>query len=130
MEEELYNLIAKGNDLKTYVWRFQELAVLCSNMVPNTEKLLEAFIVGLPRSIEGNVTASKPQTLEEAINIAQRIIDQNRRQEAVKAYAATLAENNSSRIPTILCQMADSIAVYALYDAHTIVVELALVTQW
>ncbi|GJW81571.1 hypothetical protein Tco_0145546 [Tanacetum coccineum] len=38
--------------------RFQELAVLCPNMVPNTEKLLEAFIGGLPRSIEGNVTAS------------------------------------------------------------------------
>ncbi|GKC96329.1 reverse transcriptase domain-containing protein [Tanacetum coccineum] len=45
-------------------------------MVPNTEKLLEAFIRGLPRSIEGNVTASKPQTLEEAINIAQRLMDQ------------------------------------------------------
>ncbi|GKE96398.1 hypothetical protein Tco_1581253 [Tanacetum coccineum] len=40
------------------------------------EKLLEAFIGGLPRSIEGNVTASKPQTLEEAINIAQRLMDQ------------------------------------------------------
>ncbi|GJV62034.1 reverse transcriptase domain-containing protein [Tanacetum coccineum] len=45
-------------------------------MVPSTEKLLEAFIGGLPRSIEGNVTASKPQTLEEAINIAQRLMDQ------------------------------------------------------
>ncbi|GKE82682.1 hypothetical protein Tco_1552682, partial [Tanacetum coccineum] len=31
-----------------------------------------AFIGGLPRSIEGNVTGSKPQNLEEAINIAQR----------------------------------------------------------
>ncbi|GJT43287.1 reverse transcriptase domain-containing protein [Tanacetum coccineum] len=94
MEDELYNLTVKGNDLKPYVRRFQELAVLCPNMVPNTEKLLEAFIGGLPRSIEGNVTASKPQTLEEAINIAQRLMDQNRRQEAVKAYAATPAENN------------------------------------
>ncbi|GKA46273.1 putative reverse transcriptase domain-containing protein [Tanacetum coccineum] len=110
--------------------KFQELAVLCPNMVPNTEKLLEAFIGGLPRSIEGNVIASKPQTLEEAINIAQRLMDQvtkhtpmqvsrdhkrnnnyrntntnnrynnhqpqqNRRQKAIKAYAATLAENNS-----------------------------------
>ncbi|GKC21469.1 hypothetical protein Tco_1023619 [Tanacetum coccineum] len=60
MEDELYNLTVKGNDLKPYVRRFQELAVLCPNMVPNTEKLLEAFIGGLPRSIEGNVTASKP----------------------------------------------------------------------
>ncbi|GJX87555.1 reverse transcriptase domain-containing protein [Tanacetum coccineum] len=56
--------------------RFQELAVLCPNMVQNNEKLMEAFIGGLPRSIEGNVTASRPQTLEEAINIAQRLMDQ------------------------------------------------------
>ncbi|GJS34926.1 copia protein [Tanacetum coccineum] len=95
MEDELYNLTIKGNDLKPYVRRFQELAVLCPNMVPNTEKLLEAFIGGLSRSIEGNVTDSKPQTLEEAITIAQRLMDQNQRKEAVKAYAATPAENNS-----------------------------------
>ncbi|GJW18535.1 reverse transcriptase domain-containing protein [Tanacetum coccineum] len=75
MEEELYNLSVKRNDLKPYVRRFQELTTLCPNMVPNNEKLLEAFIGGLPRSIEGNVTASKPQTLEEAINISQRIED-------------------------------------------------------
>ncbi|GJY41838.1 reverse transcriptase domain-containing protein [Tanacetum coccineum] len=53
MEEELYNLSVKGNDLTT----------LC-----------------LPRSIEGNVAhlcpSSKPQTLEEAINISQRLMDQ------------------------------------------------------
>ncbi|GJV66323.1 putative nucleotidyltransferase, ribonuclease H [Tanacetum coccineum] len=135
MEEELYNLTVKGNDLKPYVRRFQELTILCPNMVPNTEKLLEAFIGGLPRSIEGNATASKPQTLEEAINIAQRLMDhvtkhtimqvssdnkrkfddrrtfnnnyrntnnrynnhqlqQNRRQEAVRAYAVTPSGNN------------------------------------
>ncbi|GJU55024.1 hypothetical protein Tco_1228738 [Tanacetum coccineum] len=60
----------------TYVRRFQELAVLCPTMVPNSEKLMEVFIGGLPRSIEGNVTASKPQTLEEAITITQRLMDQ------------------------------------------------------
>nr|GEV83232.1 putative reverse transcriptase domain-containing protein [Tanacetum cinerariifolium] len=76
MEDEFYNLIVKGNDLKTYIRRFQELAVLCPNMVPNTEKLMEVFIRGLPQSIEGTVTASKPHTLEEATNIAQRLIDQ------------------------------------------------------
>nr|GFB66799.1 reverse transcriptase domain-containing protein [Tanacetum cinerariifolium] len=76
MEDEFYNLSVKGNDLKTYVRRFQELAVLCPNMVPNNEKLMEVFIDGLPRSIEGNVTASKSQTLEEAINIAQGLMDQ------------------------------------------------------
>nr|GEZ02648.1 putative reverse transcriptase domain-containing protein [Tanacetum cinerariifolium] len=76
MEDEFYNLSVEGNDLKTYVRRFQKLAVLCPNMVPNNENLMEVFIGGLPKSIKGNVTASKPQTLEEAINIAQRLMDQ------------------------------------------------------
>nr|GEW06104.1 reverse transcriptase domain-containing protein [Tanacetum cinerariifolium] len=72
MEDEFYNLSVKGNDLKAYVRRFQELAILCPNMVLNNEKLMEVFISRLPTSIKGNVTALKPQTLEEAINIAQR----------------------------------------------------------
>nr|GEY94836.1 reverse transcriptase domain-containing protein [Tanacetum cinerariifolium] len=76
MEDEFYNLIVKENNLKTYVRIFQKLAVLFSNMVPNIEKLMEVFIGGLPQSIKGTVTASKPQTLEEAININQRLIDQ------------------------------------------------------
>ncbi|GJZ42251.1 reverse transcriptase domain-containing protein [Tanacetum coccineum] len=69
MEDEFYNLTVKGYDLKTYTRRFQELTVLCPTMVPNSKKLIEVFIGGLPRSIEGNITASKPQTLEEAITI-------------------------------------------------------------
>ncbi|GKF27258.1 hypothetical protein Tco_0083152 [Tanacetum coccineum] len=72
---------------------------------------MEVFIGGLPRNIEGNVTASKPQTLEEAITITQRLIDQNnrnnnsnrnndhqqqqnRRQETIRAYAVTTTENS------------------------------------
>ncbi|GJV92765.1 putative reverse transcriptase domain-containing protein [Tanacetum coccineum] len=54
----------------------KELATLCPTMMPDSEKMMEVFIGGLPRSIKGNVTASKPQTLEEAINIAQRLMDQ------------------------------------------------------
>ncbi|GKA15750.1 putative reverse transcriptase domain-containing protein [Tanacetum coccineum] len=113
MEDEFYNLTVKGNYLRTYIRRFQELAILCLNMVPNSEKLVEVFIGGLPRSIEGNVTASKPQTLEEAITITQRLMDQNncnnnnnrnndhqqqqnRMQETVRAYATTPTENSRS----------------------------------
>ncbi|GKD69402.1 reverse transcriptase domain-containing protein [Tanacetum coccineum] len=70
IEDEFYNFVVKGNDLKTYIRKFQELAVLCPNMVPNTEKLMKVFISGLPKSIEGNVTVSMPQSLEEATNIA------------------------------------------------------------
>nr|GEU99101.1 reverse transcriptase domain-containing protein [Tanacetum cinerariifolium] len=87
MEDEFYDPTVKGNDLKTYIRRFQELALLCPNMVPNFEKIIEVFIKGLPRSIEGNVTALKPQTLEEVITITQWLMEQNKRQEAIRAYA-------------------------------------------
>ncbi|GJU13376.1 reverse transcriptase domain-containing protein [Tanacetum coccineum] len=65
--------------IKKYCPRTEELATLCPTMVPDSEKMMEVFIRGLPRSIERNVTASKPQTLEEAINIAQRLIDQEQK---------------------------------------------------
>ncbi|GKF58636.1 hypothetical protein Tco_0172173, partial [Tanacetum coccineum] len=45
--EEPYQIIW-GNDLKTYVRRFQELATLCPTMVPDSEKMMEVFIGGLP----------------------------------------------------------------------------------
>nr|GEV75884.1 reverse transcriptase domain-containing protein [Tanacetum cinerariifolium] len=48
MEDEFYHLTVKGNDLKKYVRRFQELATLCLTMVSNSKKIMEAFIGGLP----------------------------------------------------------------------------------
>nr|GEX74909.1 reverse transcriptase domain-containing protein [Tanacetum cinerariifolium] len=39
----------KGNDLKTYVRRFQELAILCPTMVSDSKKMIGAFIEGLPQ---------------------------------------------------------------------------------
>nr|GEV75252.1 reverse transcriptase domain-containing protein [Tanacetum cinerariifolium] len=55
--------IAKRGNYKEFI-SFQPFYfnVLCPNMVPNSKKLMDVFIRGLPRSIEGNVTASKPQT--------------------------------------------------------------------
>nr|GEV58819.1 putative reverse transcriptase domain-containing protein [Tanacetum cinerariifolium] len=44
MEDEFNHLTMKGNDLKTYVKRFQELATLCPTMVSDSKKLLDAFI--------------------------------------------------------------------------------------
>ncbi|GJV93810.1 putative reverse transcriptase domain-containing protein [Tanacetum coccineum] len=57
--------------------------LLIKKYYPRTEsekedelKLWKSSSGGLPQSIEGNVTASKPQTLEEAITITQRLMDQ------------------------------------------------------
>nr|GEU38976.1 hypothetical protein [Tanacetum cinerariifolium] len=48
-------------------------------LIKKFQEAHEAFIGGLPQSIEENVTASKPQTLEEGINIAQRLMDQEKK---------------------------------------------------
>ncbi|GKA30781.1 hypothetical protein Tco_0717086 [Tanacetum coccineum] len=104
--EEAYK-ITWGNDLKAYVRRFQELATLCPTMVPDSEKMMEVFIGGLPQSIEGNVTASKPQTLEEAINIAQRLMDQCRKttNNNAQGRAYMLRDRNAHQDPNIVTGM-------------------------
>ncbi|GJW88235.1 putative reverse transcriptase domain-containing protein [Tanacetum coccineum] len=43
MEDEFYHLTVKGNDLKTYVRRFQELATICPTMVPDSDKMMKFF---------------------------------------------------------------------------------------
>ncbi|GKE12625.1 hypothetical protein Tco_1416176, partial [Tanacetum coccineum] len=112
MEDEFYHLTVKGNDLKTYVRRFQELVTFCPTMVPDYEKMMEVFIEGLPRSIEGNVTASKPQTLEEAINIAQRLMDQVRH--LTKNYRNKGPATESNLLPvTVTCHACGEKGHYA-----------------
>ncbi|GJT37026.1 reverse transcriptase domain-containing protein [Tanacetum coccineum] len=63
-------------NLTTYNQRFQELFLLCPKMVPNTDRLLERYIEGLPLNIKGNVTSSKPVDLHEAIEMAQGLMYQ------------------------------------------------------
>ncbi|GJT54458.1 putative reverse transcriptase domain-containing protein [Tanacetum coccineum] len=76
MENELWNLKVKGTNLTTYNQRFQELILLCPEMVPNTDQLLERYIKGLPLNFKRNVTSSKPVDLHEAIKMAQGLMYQ------------------------------------------------------
>ncbi|GJS41459.1 reverse transcriptase domain-containing protein [Tanacetum coccineum] len=76
MENELWNLKVKGTNLTSYNQRFQELINLCPEMVPNTDRMLERYIEGLPLNIKGNVTSSKPVDLHEAIEMAQGLMYQ------------------------------------------------------
>ena len=75
LEDEFHELIVKGIDLRTYNRRFQELSALCPTIVPDFERTLEKYVEGLPRSIEGDVTSSNPQTLEVAMTLAQKLLD-------------------------------------------------------
>ncbi|GJR20482.1 putative reverse transcriptase domain-containing protein [Tanacetum coccineum] len=76
MESELWNLTVKNNDLAAYTQRFQELTMMCTKMVPEEEDRVEKFIGGLPDNIQGNVIAAEPTRLQDAVRIANNLMDQ------------------------------------------------------
>ncbi|GKB73178.1 putative reverse transcriptase domain-containing protein [Tanacetum coccineum] len=76
IETELWNLTVKGNDLTAYIQRFQELISLCTRMVPDKEDKVKRFIGGFPDNIQGNVIAAEPTKLQDAILIANNLMDQ------------------------------------------------------
>ncbi|GJZ59894.1 hypothetical protein Tco_0615710 [Tanacetum coccineum] len=85
-----------NNDLATYTQRFQELTLMCTKMVPEEEDQVEKFIGGLPDKIQGNVIAAEPTRLQDAVRIANNLIDQNLKggQNVARAY---MAGNNEKK---------------------------------
>ncbi|GJV35553.1 putative reverse transcriptase domain-containing protein [Tanacetum coccineum] len=88
METELWNLTVKNNDLAAYTQRFQELTLLCTRMVPEEEDRIERYVGGLPNNIQGNVMSAEPTRLQDAIRLANSLMDQK-----LKGYAIRSAEN-------------------------------------
>ncbi|GKA38072.1 reverse transcriptase domain-containing protein [Tanacetum coccineum] len=65
-----------------------ELMKLMTEMVPEEEDQVEKFIGGLPDNIQGNVIAAEPTRLQDAVCIANNLIDQK-----LKGYAVKNAKN-------------------------------------
>ncbi|GJW16299.1 putative reverse transcriptase domain-containing protein [Tanacetum coccineum] len=66
----------------------EELILLCTRMVPDEEDRVERFIGGLPDNIQGNVIAANPARLQDAVRIANQLMDKK-----LQGYAARSAEN-------------------------------------
>nr|GFB99049.1 reverse transcriptase domain-containing protein [Tanacetum cinerariifolium] len=75
LEMEIWELKVKGTDLASYTQRFQELALLCGRMFSKEFDKVEKYVGGLPDMIHGSVVASKPKTMQEAIEIATELMD-------------------------------------------------------
>nr|GEV37441.1 putative reverse transcriptase domain-containing protein [Tanacetum cinerariifolium] len=75
VESEYWNLKVKGLDMLNYNQRFQELALMCDSMFPKESAKVERYIGGLPDVIHGSVKASKPQSMQEAIEFATEMMD-------------------------------------------------------
>ncbi|GJV03231.1 putative reverse transcriptase domain-containing protein [Tanacetum coccineum] len=88
LEAELWNLKVIGTDVVKYNQRFQELALLCVRMFPEESDKIERYVGGLPDMIHGNIVASKPKTMQEAVEMATELMDKR-----VSTIAERQAEN-------------------------------------
>ncbi|GJR44781.1 putative reverse transcriptase domain-containing protein, partial [Tanacetum coccineum] len=79
LEIELWNLRVRGNDVAAYTQRFQELALTCTNFLADETKKVDKYISGLPNNIHGNVMSARPKTLDDAIELANDLMDQKLR---------------------------------------------------
>ncbi|GJU58597.1 reverse transcriptase domain-containing protein [Tanacetum coccineum] len=75
LEVELWNLKVKGTDVLGYNQRFQELALLCVRMFSEESDKIEKYVGGLPDMIHGSVMASRPKTMQDAIEMATELMD-------------------------------------------------------
>ncbi|GJT02005.1 putative reverse transcriptase domain-containing protein [Tanacetum coccineum] len=92
MEQELWTLTLKGDDIEAYNNRFHELALMCHELVPTEKKKIERYVRGFPERIKGNITSSKPATLHDAINMARELVEQS-----VQGRAARIGESNKRK---------------------------------
>nr|GFC33945.1 hypothetical protein [Tanacetum cinerariifolium] len=97
LEMEIWDLKVKGTDLISYTQRFQELALLCGRMFLEESDKIEKYIGGLPDMIHGSVVASKPNTMQEAVEITTEVMDQKIRTSAEREIASKRKFENTSR---------------------------------
>ncbi|KAJ9544324.1 hypothetical protein OSB04_024031 [Centaurea solstitialis] len=73
LEAELWHHEMKGSDITTYTTRFHELAKLVPHLVTPEQNRVDRYVWGLSPEIRGGVTAADPKTLQEAVNLANRL---------------------------------------------------------
>ncbi|GJT34533.1 putative reverse transcriptase domain-containing protein [Tanacetum coccineum] len=90
LEIELWNLRVRGNDVGAYTQHFQELALMCTKFLADETEKVDKYISGLPDNIHGNVMSARPKTLDDAIELANDLMDQK-----LRTYAER--QNNNKR---------------------------------
>ncbi|GJU55528.1 putative reverse transcriptase domain-containing protein [Tanacetum coccineum] len=97
LEIELWNLKVKGNDVATYTQHFQELALMCTKFLADETTKVDKYIGGLSDNINGNVMSARPKTLDDAIELANDLMDQKLRTCAERQNDNKRKANDSSR---------------------------------
>ncbi|GKE37272.1 reverse transcriptase domain-containing protein [Tanacetum coccineum] len=88
LEVEMWNLKVKGTNVVGYNQHFQELALMCARMFPEESNKIEKYVGSLPDMIYGSVMASKPKTMQDAIDFSTELMDKK-----ISTLAERQAEN-------------------------------------
>ncbi|GKD74867.1 putative reverse transcriptase domain-containing protein [Tanacetum coccineum] len=92
LEDELRHLKLRDMNIAAYTERFNELALLYPDVVPNEKKKVELYIKGFPEIIKGETTSSRPTMLNEAVHMAHTLMEQK-----IQAKNERIAEGNKRR---------------------------------
>ncbi|GKA00866.1 putative reverse transcriptase domain-containing protein [Tanacetum coccineum] len=97
LEIELWNLRVRGNDVAAYTQRFQELALMCTKFLADETRKVDKYISGLPDNIHRNVMSARPKTLDDAIELANDLMDKKLRTYAERHNDNKRKADDSSR---------------------------------
>nr|GEV30313.1 hypothetical protein [Tanacetum cinerariifolium] len=89
--------VVKGTDVVAYSQRFQELALMCNRTFPKEKDKVERYVDGLPDTINGGVMATKPKTMQDAIEFATELMNKK-----INTWAERQADNKRKSDDTTL----------------------------
>nr|GEV82904.1 putative reverse transcriptase domain-containing protein [Tanacetum cinerariifolium] len=88
LEFEMRNLKVKGTDVVAYNQSLQGLALMCDRMFPKEIDKVERYVGGFLDMIHGSVMATKPKTMQDAIEFTSELMDKK-----INTWAERQADN-------------------------------------
>ncbi|GJV42872.1 putative reverse transcriptase domain-containing protein [Tanacetum coccineum] len=113
LETKMWNLKVKGTDVMSYNQRFQELVLMCNRMFLKESDVVEKYVGGLPDMIHGSLKASKPKTMQEAIEFATELMDKKMLIITERLVRRNRTEESNLCAPNETITMTDSVLLNA-----------------
>ncbi|GJW54362.1 putative reverse transcriptase domain-containing protein [Tanacetum coccineum] len=113
----------------SYTQRFQELALMCGIMFPKESDEVKKYVGGLPDMIQGSVMASKPKTMQDALEFATELIDQKIRTFADRPTLLGLVRRESTEDLYLYAQNETTITMDSVLPNVTTARKLAIWTM-
>nr|GEV13243.1 retrotransposable element Tf2 [Tanacetum cinerariifolium] len=104
LDDKLGHLKLRDMNIAAYTKRFNELALLCPDVVPNEKKKVKLYIKRLPEIIKGETTSSRPVTLNEAVGHKSRACPKkvDRRGGNMKGQAYVIRDVEHNQGPNVV----------------------------